>query len=264
VASSPELRKKAQDERDSLKRVQAAADASGVGVAVLGALIAPPAMLLALVPAAIRWRTSKELIVQERLIEDPPRLDFERATRPGFETLIPPRDLEDGALRMIVDYARASINASGYERAMIRAYERQLGARARGTRDLEDERAAEVERYAIQAAISWQATAKSLRRLADLVIGGPDFIEAEQRLAEIGRSEWSGRVLDAIPDGAAAWLFRVGVSADVFTDTINTSFNFQKGVFSELSTAITDNAETKRSLAVALQEPSDAPLAGTS
>lgn len=210
MAISPEQRRAAQAERDSLKDVQAGADLAIAGVAALALLAVPPVGLVALIPAVIRWRASKELTVQERLIEDPPRPDFELPAEPEFERVhLDPED-------PLAPYVRHSVAICAYEEAMIVSVERSLGAQEVGAGEHARARAREAEAFAELARAELDQAASSTWELRNLVASG-ELFEAEEALSRLDEPPpRPAAPLEALPEATAAWLFRVGAPADVF------------------------------------------------
>lgn len=180
MATSPELKAAAQDERDSLKRVRAAADLAIAGVAALAFLAVAPVGAVALVPAVIRWRISKELTVQERLVEDPPRYDFERPAVPEFERVF--LDYSEAA-RPVSEYVEASVEACALEEAMIQSVEKALGAQERGESRYARERSEEAGGFAIRTATAFALTAERQERLRTEPEGA-QFVDAERALLD--------------------------------------------------------------------------------
>ena len=267
MATSAELRTTAQDERDALKKVQAAADFAIAGAAALAFLVAPPAGAVALVPAAIRWRTSREIAVQERLIEDPPRADFEVPAQPEFEQL----DLRN-VPNPLADYLQASVSACAYEDSMIRSVEKSLGAQERDQPDFSRQRAQDAGRFARHAAREWRRLARHQEELIELV-NNPELVKAERTLwAEsegsfdtLRRSQPPTFLLEVIPVGirpaspaealspaVAAWLFSVGASADAFRKWTSEGVA-NRHPFLSLWKPLQSNAETKARLAAAIE-----------
>lgn len=78
MATSNEVRDAAQGERDRLRDVIASADLTLFTVAAIAVSSTRTFGLLGIVPALLRWRAQKELVVQERLVDDPPRFDFRK------------------------------------------------------------------------------------------------------------------------------------------------------------------------------------------
>jgi hypothetical protein len=230
MATSPELKVVAQDERDSLKTVRAGADFAMAAAAALAFLVAPPAGAIALVPAIIRWRTAKEITVQERLIEDPPRADYERPAEPEFEALF----LSD-APRHLAGYVEASALVCGFEEAMIQSVEKSLGAQERGDREFSKERAEDAGVFARQTSEAIAETAARQRELLKFV-NTQDLADAERELWGAGQfgvdpdldvqtvflqaippRERPATPLAGLTPEVAAQLFRMGATPDAFS-----------------------------------------------
>lgn len=253
MTETPELRRLAQDERDALKRVQHAAEFAIVGVGALAAMTVLPLGLAVLIPAGIRWRTAKEIDVQNRLIEDPPRSDFRTPTAPSFEQLYP--DAVE-APRQLLGYVRSSALLCGYEQAMIRAFERILGAREQEEHQFVDERTVEWQKLGLETANALELTAEAMNVLAHL-LNGREFIEAEHSLAtEVEAVLRPSSFQAAFSDETAAWLFRIGATMDAFENwgiDEEIDFHFQERVFTELSRALRVSSTAKVQLANSLR-----------
>jgi hypothetical protein len=212
MATSAELKQAAQDERDSLRKVLAGADLAMAGVAAAAITTAPAIGIVGLIPAVIRWRTTKELVVQERLIEDPPRWDFEEPTQPNFERVS--LDFSE-ELAPLVAYVEGSVNACAFEEAMITSIEKALGAEERGHRAHARNRSQEAGAFAERAAEALEQVAISQGEIPNLVPSG-ELFWIERWLEEL--EEWTrpDSPLEALPVPVAAWLFRAGAPADAF------------------------------------------------
>lgn len=257
MATSPEIRALAQDERDSLKRTRNGADMALAGVGVLSLLVAPPLALVGLVPAVLRWRAAEEMAVQERLIEDPPRDDFDEATAPVLEPFYPP-DAVEPWVEPIVKYIEASIALCAHEAAMVSSVEKALGAQDRNEGRYAKERAEEAGAFAI-------STAQKLSDVTAVLFSLLSRFEREAMIAEGDlRTELEGAEapsyeiptspLQALPDNAAAWLFRVGVPATAFRSWDADGRMFLAGhPFLQLQGVAFENAQTKERLAEELR-----------
>lgn len=219
MATSPEIRAAAQDERDSLKRTRNSADLAIAGVGVLSVLVAPPLAAVCLIPAVLRWRAVEELGVQERLIEDPPRDDFAKSTEPVYQPFYAPDAVEPWA-EPVVDYIEASIAACAYETAMITSVEKALGAQDRNEGRYANERAEEAGMFAASTAEKILGTAQKISPLLRSYERGATAAEHDLRnkLETIDPRQYEipSSPLQAFPNGVAAWLFRVGAPANVF------------------------------------------------
>jgi hypothetical protein len=212
VATSANLKQAAQDERDSLRKVLAGADLAIAGVAAAALAVAPAIGVVGLIPAVIRWRTTKELVVQERLVEDPPRWDFEEPVQPDFEhvSLALPEELSP-----LTTYIEGSVKACAFEEAMIASIEKALGAEERGRRAHARKRSQEAGTFAEQAAEALEQVATSQEQIPNLVPSG-ELFWIERWLEEL--EDWTrpASPLEALPIPVAAWLFRAGAPADAF------------------------------------------------
>jgi hypothetical protein len=259
MAQTAELRAAAQDERDDLKRVVHGADLAILGVAAIAAAAAAPPLLLAgLVPGWIRWRSSREVVTQERLVEDPPRFDFQGETRPRFEPVFEALfDFSRESDELLFVYARASAEVVGFEDAMVRAIERALGARERGEPEFERDRAEEAERFALETARALDSAAEATQLLAAFV-RTDEFSRVDQLLAgDIGTLGLPPRPLAALPDPVAAQLFRMGAPPAAFiewSDPPPSDEQLRDGVMSRLSGDVERTAASKVQLARELRE----------
>ncbi|GEM_PF-3672064 len=248
MATSLELREAAKDERDALKIVQASADLTLAGVAAAAITVAPPVGLIGLIPAVIRWRTMKELTTQERLIEDPPRPDFEDPAEPSFEPVF--FDSHDWA-GPLTDYVRNSVNLCAYQGAMIASIEKSLGAQERGESGHSRERAKEAGAFAEEARAALLQTADSQSGLRNLVNSG-ELFEAEEKLRTTRElPERPSTPLEALPDATALWLFHAGASPEMFR-TWSSEERLGRHPFMELWRPLYANTVSKRRLAVEL------------
>jgi hypothetical protein len=262
MATSEKVRRAAQDERDRLKLVKAGADLSAVGVAVVSALIAPPILLVALVPGVIRFRAAKELIVQERLIEDPPREDFTLRPFPSFEASLPPTGAEvDPDLALLYRYVRDSIMLCGVEEAMITAIERAQGAELVGAPEFATLRRKNARELAVGTANMLRRLVQTQEDLARLIRRYPHFALADRQTYTAFAEEPppsanfdASFYLRSIPDGALASLFRMGASLDDLEGALDAGWPVDggPGPLLGLAAALADDSEAKLRLADAL------------
>jgi hypothetical protein len=259
MATTPELRAAAQNERDSLTTVIAGADLSILGVAAIaGALLVPPLLIVGIVPGWIRWRASREKTVQERLVEDPPRFDFERETLPRFEPVFESHfDFSRESDELLFRYAQASVEVVGFEAAMIRAIEKALGARERGEDRFARDRAEEAQHFAEETALALDRGGDAMQQVAALS-RSDEFVRADELLAgDIGELELPSDPLAALPDPVAAQLFRLGATPDAFTEWSDPSPSVEQlrdRVFLRFSDVAQANTESKQQLARELRD----------
>ncbi|MBS1675988.1 MAG: hypothetical protein JST08_01255 [Actinobacteria bacterium] len=267
MATSEKVRRAAQDERDRLKLVKAGADLSAVGVGVISALIAPPIALVALVPGVIRYRAAKELIVQERLIEDPPRGDFALRPFPSFQASLPPPGAAvDPDLALAYRYVRDSIMLCGVEDAMITAIERAQGAELAGAGEFVDLRLGNARELALGTANMLRRLVQTQEELARMIRRLPHFALADRQTytAFAEQPPRSSRFdasvyLQSISDGALASLFRMGASIEDLEGELEADWPVDgiEGPFLGLAAALARDSEAKLRLADALD--GDAP-----
>jgi hypothetical protein len=266
MATDLEVRKKAQDERDALKRTQAAAEfaLAAAGVAA-GILVAAPFVLAVMVPAVLKWRGSRELTAKERLVEDPPRPDYDRETWPRFERV---REIQppnaDPAWKLLFEYARASVDAVAYQEAMVVAYERQLGAQENDRADYAAQRGAEVATFAGESAAALRVTSILLEQFPAL-LDRPEFHRIDDLAEWRGFGQRSDDLLGLIPDDVAVLLFRMGAPALVYEYSAIDSEAVDilgSRPFSTLAQELSSEIEDKRALAGALEvSPGASPTA---
>jgi hypothetical protein len=263
VATSDEVRRAAQDERDRLKGVKAGADLSAAGVAVVSALVAPPVLLVALVPGVIRFRAAKEIVVQERLIEDPPRDDFTERPAPSFEASFPPPRVESNSdFALLYRYARESIQLCGIENAMIVAIERTQGAEAVGAEEFVHLRNKDAQDLAFSTASMLRRLARTQEEVARLIGRYPHFHVTDQQISTILTGEKPSAslnarfYLEAVPDGVHAWLFRLGASLEILEGELEANWPSpeEDGPFSILAASLANDSKAKLQLANALSE----------
>lgn len=186
MATSTEVRMAAQIERDRLQSVCDGADLAMVMVIVGVAPIKHEFLALALVPAILRWRASKEKTVQQRLVEDPPRYDFDEPVDVEFESW-DPAPLEarpEDYVPLLVRYVGESIRVVAFENAMIDAIEKQLGAAEKGEIRLADARESEAESLANESALALVNCSAALIDLLTEGWIGEEESEALLRAAE--------------------------------------------------------------------------------
>lgn len=186
MATSADLRRAAQIERDRLQSVCDGADLAMVMVIVGVAPIKHEFLALALVPAILRWRASKEKAVQQRLVEDPPRYDFDEPVEVEFESWdrAPLEARSEDYVPLVVRYVGESIRIVGFENAMIDAIEKQLGAAEKGETRLADARESEAESLADESALALIDCSAALVDLLTQGWIGEEESEALLRAAE--------------------------------------------------------------------------------
>lgn len=255
MTSSPHIRAAAQSERDALKHVIAGADLALVGIGSAAVFAFPIVAAAALVPAVIRWRSARELIVQERLVEDPPRYDYHLPAQPEYELLLEASfDAADPIEEALLSFAHRSTVVIAWEDALIRATERVLGARERHEVRYVRERSREVRQLADKASTALE---NAVGTQVDLIsVLNSEAFDAVDSLLAAGETNVSPEESFLnLPEPIAARLFTMGAHVSDFlghADRADSPPLRPVHAFSQLAAAMTSNLETKRELSAAL------------
>ncbi len=266
MATEVDVLDAARDERDRLQAVCDAADLA-LAMAAFGAgSVKKEFALVALVPAILRWRASREKTVQERLIEDPPRYDFDQSVEVAYESwdsrLLKVTSKDSRAL--LLRYIDASIRIVGFENALIDATEKQLGAIERGETQLAEDREREAEFFADEGALALFLCSAALE---EVVTKG--WISEEQSEARLAVAEpklhkyWRAAkhrqkvpVFPSLPERLEHELHQLGVPADALPapgSAMTEMYGMPRQAIARLQRRLLFNAATKRSLAATLQ-----------
>lgn len=144
----------------------------------------------------------RHIVVAQRVVRDPPDVDFRSSTRAGpiqfdIESLV--GDDFGAAHAPTLD---ALLRSSNFGSAMVRGLERSQGAALAGERGFEDERFSEATNFAAQLAESLRVFAHSTSGAIEAVHGLPVVPEVLPR---------GGRLMDLLSDEVLAELYRIGV-----------------------------------------------------
>ena len=144
----------------------------------------------------------RHIVVVQRVVRDPPDVDFRSSTRASpiqfdIEALVGD---DSGAAH--APALEALLRSSNFGSAMVRGLERSQGAALAGETGFEEERFSEATNFAAQLA-------DSLRDFAESTSGA---IEAVQGLALVPEVlPRGGRLMDLLSDEVLAELYRIGV-----------------------------------------------------
>jgi hypothetical protein len=179
--ASPQVIRRAREQRDGWRRTQAASVFAGVSLAALGA---PASAAIVTFGACLIFLSQLRVIGIERLIEDPPRLDFTTPTE-----AIPPIHFEDvfdlhPMERATVEISKAGLSSVALAEAVVVAFEREQGALIAGAMRSAYARRQELASFVRQLYVAENSFAE--------VADGAAAALAELREWDVSEPPWRG------------------------------------------------------------------------
>jgi hypothetical protein len=251
LASSSEIREAAERERDRLSDVVSDADLAMVLTASMAAVTDRKMMAAVAIPAFLRWRASKEKIVQQRLVDDPPREDYREPANINPVAWEAPPDLlaGDDTGTYLGAYVISSIRTVSYEEAMIEAIEKQQGALQDGEDQFARRRAAEAEELADSAARALHDCAELLPPILDRWPAPPKPWTKSRR-----PSRRAYRTRRRLPQGLVEDLERLGIPGnEVARIRTRRRPGYELDIGVQLRRSVLRDAEAKEDLARVLR-----------
>lgn len=176
-----------------------------LGTAVAGGagLAFPPAGFgVAVVFATWVAALGRHIAVEQKIVRDPPDYEFRSAIRVAGVPFNLESLPDDGFGQANAAALASLLRASSFGSAMVRALERSQGAALAGERDFEEERFSQAVQFAQLLGQNLQDFVGSIDRVVSAV---RDLPPVSQVLPQ------GGRLIDLLPDGALAALYRAGV-----------------------------------------------------
>lgn len=204
----PEVRRRAQEVSQTLgfvaQRLFELAGAAG-----LSSISLPVLLPLSAASAFVGTCTLGVAQMKDRIANDPPRDDFDLATRlnplrlrpeEGFGSMV-----DAGAeTSVLVEFGLALAEDQRRESAMLRAFERAAGAQAAGASAFVASRLRETRRYRDRTIESLHQLAIHCEVVREIISSLPDDLQSE--------ASQSGRLDDVLPDNVLSILYKSGVT----------------------------------------------------